>query len=100
MEKVPVKPSGTSSGGPQPTETIETLPGVNGGGTTVNDIENNTGNNGDGSGGDGFGDETPPTDKFVQGDNKGSDASTLDSRSILKGSAMAVIVAIAYLVNV
>lgn len=99
LDKEPPKSTTTSSGGSQPTDVVETIPGNNGGGTSTHDIINNGGNtdpSGNSTGGNtdsGFGDNTSTQkDGFTQ-DNTG-DASKV------KGSMMAVAVAIAGLVIV
>lgn len=90
MDKEPPK-SSVTSGSSKPTDVVETIPGNNGGGTSTHDIINNSGtNNGTDNGTTDT--TTAPKDGFTQ-DSTG-DASRV------KGSMMAVAVAIAGLVAV
>jgi len=102
LDKEPPKSTTTSKGASQPTDVVETIPGNNGGGTSTHDIVNNegntdnSGNSGNSTGGNtdsGYGDNTPTQkDGFTQD-------STGDASKV-KGSMMAVAVAIAGLVIV
>ena len=92
MDKEPKKATATSKGASEPTDIVETIPGNNGGGTSTHDIINNGGtDNSTGNTDTGFKDNTPPQESGFNQDSTG-DASRV------KGSMMAVAVAIAGLI--
>ena len=103
MDREPPKSTSTSKGSSQPTDVVETIPGNTGGGTSTHDMiinhggntdyTNTTGNSTGGNTDTGFNDTThTPKDGFQQ--------ETTGDASKVKGSMMAVAVAIAGLVVV
>ena len=85
-----------TSGAPKPTENVETIPGNSGAGTSVGDIL--TGDNGDGTS---FGDEVEGTKEFIQNHAGGKGVGSKGVMAVdtsLRGSILAVVIAIAGLV--
>lgn len=104
MDKEPSKPTATTSGATKQTDDVETIPGNTGGGTNTHDIINNHQDNNNNNSGNST-DDNGETDSSNNGivDNveqkEGFNQDTNDASKV-KGSMMAVAVAIAGLVAV
>ncbi|KAF8462544.1 cell wall glucanase [Kalaharituber pfeilii] len=103
MDKEPPKASGTKSAVPTETDVVETIPGNTGGGTSTHDIihsENQDSRSTDGNTDrtdNSLGDNVDAQDNFTQSDNE-SDRSDAAPLPLARGSILAVVIALAYLV--